>query len=66
MEFLKEKTSKEFYSFEKERREIKERDARLINIITNFAKENEMVFSEIENCVEKVKHVYLNYGLIKK
>ncbi|BDU91739.1 hypothetical protein JJB75_09600 [Clostridium perfringens] len=66
MENLKEKTSKEIYSFEKEKREIKERDARLINIITNFAKENGMVFSEIENCMEKIKHVYLNYGLIKK
>ncbi|MCX0353229.1 hypothetical protein LI064_01665 [Clostridium perfringens] len=65
MENLKEKNTNEVYSFEKEKREIEKRDAKLINMITGYAKENKMPFSEIERCIEKVKHVYLNFGLIK-
>lgn len=59
MENLKEKNTNEVYSFEKEKR-----DAKLINMIMDYAIENKMAFSEIERCIEKVKNVYLNFGLV--
>ncbi|HHD2785515.1 TPA: hypothetical protein ACOTHR_003055 [Clostridium perfringens] len=64
MENLKEKNTNEAYSFEKERREMEKRDAKLINMIMDYAIENKMAFSEIERCIEKVKNVYLNFGLV--
>lgn len=30
----------------------------------DYAIENKMAFSEIERCIEEVKHVYLNFGLV--
>lgn len=66
MENLKEKTTKEVYSFEKERSEMEKRDAKLINMIMDYAIGNKMAFSEIERCIEEVKSVYLTDGLIKR
>lgn len=66
MENLKEKNTNEVYSFEKERREVEKRDAKLINMIMDYAIDNKMAFSEIERCIEKVKSVYLTDGLIKR
>ncbi len=66
MENLKEKNTNEVYSFEKEKREIEKRDAKLINMIMDYAIENKMAFSEIERCIEEVKSIYLTDGLIKR
>ncbi|MCX0353457.1 hypothetical protein LI064_02830 [Clostridium perfringens] len=66
MENLKEKNTNEVYSFEKEKREVEKRDAKLINMILDYAIENKMAFASIERCIEKVKSIYLTDGLIKR
>lgn len=66
MENLKEKTTQETYSYVKEKIEIDKKDAELINTILNFAIENKMAFSEIEHCIEEIKRIYLENGLINR
>lgn len=40
------------------------RDAQLINIISDYAIENQMSLKEIDKCIEKVTEIYYSTGLI--
>lgn len=66
MENLREKTTKEVYSFENDMKETTKKKMALMNLILGFAVENEMAFEEVGECVEKLKERYLKDGIIRK
>lgn len=47
-------------------REVTKKEMDLTNMISRFAIENEMPFELIKKCVENLKVVYLNDGIIRK
>ena len=46
------------------RKNIEIRNAKLINLILDYAIENHMSLKEVEDCIEKVAEVYYSDGLI--
>lgn len=53
-------------NYKEERIEKDARDAGLVNLVMNYAIENKMSFDEVEQCVKKVKEVFLSVGLVKR
>lgn len=63
---LEGKETNENYSFENGMKELTKKKMELMNLISRFAIDNEMSFEQIEECVEKIKELYLKDGLIRK
>lgn len=43
---------------------VEKRNAKLINLILDYAIENHMSLQEIDNCIEEVRKIYYSDGLI--
>lgn len=50
----------------KEVKYIQERNAKLINLIADFAIENEMTMQEIDECIDVIRELYYSDGIVRR